>query len=75
VSAHEVWGRASLVPTKGDKVFGLLAIIVGIGVIVLAVLDLLVTSFVVIAASASAIVWLSIARRRPPSSYRDRSRH
>jgi len=41
--------------------------------VVLAILDVMVTPFVVIAASAMGIIWLSIAKR-PPSSYRDRPR-
>jgi hypothetical protein len=50
--------------TIGDKVFGILAIILGIAIVVVAVLGVLVTPWVVIGASSLGIAWMTVARRR-----------
>jgi hypothetical protein len=54
------------VPTRGDKIFGVVAILVGIAIVVAAVMDIFVTPWVIIAASAAGITWVTIERRRSP---------
>jgi hypothetical protein len=50
--------------TTGDKIFGIIAIILGIAIVVVALLGVLVTPWVVIGASSLAIAWMTVARRR-----------
>jgi hypothetical protein len=52
--------------TRGDKLFGALAIVLGVAIIVAAVVGVVVTPWVTIAASVLGIVWLAVAKRRPP---------
>jgi hypothetical protein len=54
------------VSTRADKVFGVLAIVLGVAMIVAAAVGALVTPWVVIGASLLGIIWLAVVKRRPP---------
>jgi hypothetical protein len=54
------------VSRRGDKVFGVVAIVLGVAMIVAAAVDVLVTPWVVIGASLLGIIWLAVVKRRPP---------
>jgi hypothetical protein len=61
-------------PTRGDKVFGVVAIVLAIAMIVAALTGILAVRWVTIAASLLVIVWLAILRRRPPEKRVHRTR-
>jgi hypothetical protein len=54
------------VSTRGDKVFGVLAIVLALAMIVAAVVGALVTPLGDPGASLLGIIWLAVAKRRPP---------
>ncbi len=60
--------------TQADKVFGVIAIVAGMAIVVAAVTGFLVTPWVTAGASLVAIIWLAIVKRRPPEKkvYRTR---
>ena len=59
-------GYSTDVSTRGDKVFGLIAILLGIAMIVAAVIGLFLTPWVLIGASVLVLIWLAVVTRRPP---------
>ena len=52
--------------TRGDRVFGVIAIVVGLAMAVVGVTGFFVSQWITIGASLAVIVWLAIVRRRPP---------
>ena len=62
---HGLTGYAPNVATRGDRIFGVIAILLSIGIIV-AVATGHVTTWATIGASVLIISWLIIWRRRPP---------
>jgi hypothetical protein len=54
------------VSTRADKVFGVLAIVLGVAMIVAGAVGALVTPWAVIGASLLGIIWLAVVKRRPP---------
>ena len=54
------------VSTRGDKVFGVLAMVLGVAIIAAAVVGAFVTPWVVIGASLLVLIWLAVVKRRPP---------
>jgi hypothetical protein len=51
---------------RAERVFGALAIVLGVAIIVAALVGVLVTPWVTIGASLLGILWLAVVKRRPP---------
>jgi hypothetical protein len=60
--------------TRGDKVFGVVAIILGVGIVTAVVVGASLSVWATIGASLLIIIWLAVVRRRPPEKrvYRTR---
>jgi membrane associated rhomboid family serine protease len=59
-------GYPADVPTRGDKVFAVVAIVIGLGMAIVGLTGLFVSYWVTIGATVAVIIWLAIVRRRPP---------